>query len=202
MAQEKSLKKLLGERKVDMTYDQEGMSQTWLPFDAIEDILGSDKGKSSLRTISGDNNKLRKFVSKSKRLWALLVHVNRLGWLVSFCDADFDDSLFPIKRKGNWKLQSCRSNKIVAMPGKSDDDETAYDSIQDQQWQFFVPIFGPESFACGFDYNCRMPFIKSFHTEDTNFSAVTEFVIHRKHLDFHANNQIVRDKPASTCSRN
>lgn len=202
MAQEKSLKKQLAERRVDMTYDKERMSQTWLPFNAIEDILGSEKGRNSLRTISGDKSKLLTFVGKSKRLWALLVHVNRLGWLGSFCDADFDDSLFPIKRSGNWKLRSRSSNKFVVMPGKSDDDETAFDSIEDQQWQFFVPIFGPKTFACGFDYHCRMPFIREFRTEDTNFSAVTEYVIHRKHLDFSSNDQIVRDKPAAACSGN
>lgn len=201
MAQEKSLKSLLMEKKVEMKYDRERMSQIWLPFDAIEDILRSDEGQNSLRTIPGDNNKLRAFVEKSKRLWALLVQVNRLRWLESFCDADFDDSLFPIKRNGNWNIQSCSSNKIVAMPGTSGDDETAFDSIEDQQWQFFVPIFGPERFACVFDYHCKMPFVKEFRTEDTNFSSVTEFVIHRKHLDldFRTNDQIVRDNLAIIC---
>lgn len=200
MAQEKSLKTLLAERKVDMSYGQEKRSQTWIPFDAIEDVLGSEQGQESLRTLSVDINKLRIFTSKSKRLWALLVHVDRLGWLESFRNADFDDSLFPIRRSGNWGFQSCNSKKTVTMPGKSGGDKVAMGSIKDQQWQFFVPIFGPKSSPCEFDYHCRMPFIRELQTKETNISAVTEFVIHRKHLDFRPDNQIVRDNPVTTCS--
>lgn len=196
------LKKLLAERKVEMTYGNEKRPQTWLPYDAIEELLASEEGQRSLRTVSADTDKLQSFVSRSKRLWALLVHVNRLRWLNFFCNEGFDDRYFPVQRRGEWEFKSCSSKNIVVMPGEPGDDETAFESIEEQQWQFFVPTFGPKSFTCGFESNCRLPFIKEFRTEETNFSAVTEFVMHRKHLNCHFNDQIVRDTSTAFSSGN
>lgn len=191
------MKSRLTERKVDMKYSKEKRSQSWIPCDAIEEILESEVGQKSFRKLPVDStNKLLTFVSKSKCLWALLVHVNRLGWLESFYVAGFDDSLFPIRREENWKFQSCKSDTYAIVPGKTGDDETVFEFIEDQQWQFFVPVFRPENIAYEFDYSCRMPFIREFQTEETNFSAVTEVVIHRKHMEFPPNNQIVRGNTA------
>lgn len=194
-----NLNNLLAERKVDMIYNKEKMSQAWLPFNEIEDILGSKQGQASLRALSVDVNRLRAFVSRAKRLWALLVHVNRLIWLESFCNANFGDSLFPIRRGEDWDFQSCSSKMTVSIPGIPGDDEVAFDAIEDQQWQFFVPIFGKKNPTYEFDYRCRMPFIREFQAKETNVSAVRDFVIHRKHLDFRSDNQIVRENPVTNC---
>lgn len=164
----------------------------WIPFDAIEEIFGSVNGQRSIHTLRADTKKLQAFSNNSKRLWALLVCVDRLEWLESFCASGFDDDMFPIYIQGNRNIQSCNKGHTVTMPVKTVEDKNSLDSIREQQWQFFVPIFKPERPIYTFESDRRMPFLREIGTERTNFSVVTEFVMHRKHLAFRSSHQIVR----------
>lgn len=180
----------------------------WIPISSIHQLFEEHDGIVEALQMDGFElqDDMKRFVfHQAKRLVALLIRFNHLKWLSLFHSNDFGDENFPINfsvdRSSNmWTLQSSKTEKMISFEvtksevnGISANDQDSLAAFCDHhQWLIFLPVFSPDDRTHVFDPLCRMPFLKEFEPHVTNFSIVRHFVIHRSHLNFPRDDQIVR----------
>ena len=210
MGTKMSLKDKIGDQIKETT--EEGGK--WIPLLSIENLITDSEVVAVLKAANKINlednvDKWKNFIlGKAKRLFALLVRFKHVDWLDLFCRNDFGDNMFPITllesdahtgtashSKPKWTIQSTRMRNTISSEGLVDeDDREVLEDICEKQWIFFVPVFSPNDPAHVFERWRRMPFWKELESlPKTNFSIVTRYVIHRSHLDFLDDDQIVRN---------
>ncbi|KAF4894543.1 putative 3-phosphoinositide-dependent protein kinase 2 [Colletotrichum fructicola] len=182
--------------KAYSTPGNQGPEYEWIPLSETQSVVDAAKNVLENLPLSRvDRFRLQTFVKKAQRLCALLIHINRLHWIEDFCEQDFGDRMFPVKiekkDKQTWTVSSSRpavssdssSERSVEIHTATLDDRTAILAIADpHQWLFFSPVFTKDGSPYVFDYPCRLPFLKEITRRESNFSAVTERVIHKSHL--------------------
>lgn len=194
-----SLQSAFRDAEVEIMCKRDAKKYKWIPISSINEILESCQRFDVEDTVRG-------FIfAKAKRLFSLLVRQEHFEWLSLFHSNDFGDENFPINfsvdRISNvWALKSCKTDTTISFEvterevnGISASDQDSLATFCDHhQWLIFVPIFSPDDEAHVFDPLCRMPFVEEFESQVTNFSIVRHFVIHRSHLNFPRDDQIVR----------
>ncbi|EQB54605.1 hypothetical protein CGLO_05523 [Colletotrichum gloeosporioides Cg-14] len=175
--------------------DSERASPPWIPLSEVKGVVSAAEDElKTLQLSRVDRDRLQTFISKAQRLCALLIHIDRLHWIEAFCEQNFGDARFPVKivqKNKNTctvrrlKTKATLSEASVDIHIAKPDDRTIIHTIEDpHQWFFFPPVFSKSGSPYTFDPRCRLPFLKEITHRATNFSAVTERVIHKSHLDF------------------
>lgn len=175
--------------------DSERVSPPWIPLSEVKHVISAAEDElKTLQLSRVDPDRLQTFISKAQRLCALLIHIDRLHWIEAFCEQNFGDATFPVKivqKNKNTctvrrlKTKATLSEASVDIHIAKPDDRTIIHTIEDpHQWFFFPPVFAKSGSPYTFDSRCRLPFLKEITHRATNFSAVTERVIHKSHLDF------------------
>ncbi|KAK1498982.1 protein kinase domain-containing protein [Colletotrichum cuscutae] len=212
MATLKDLRKAFRAEEIELFNTRDAKTYTWIPLSSINRIIRDDKKVvKALEEKVVMHESMKRFVFEhAERLVSLLIYRKCLHLLQLFYNERFSDEYFPIKfikprnssnrSRLRWSIQSCRSNKTISVWAPPDGDISDDDDDQDEdtmkqlcrtyQWYFFVPVFGPQDSAHVFDTSCQMPYLEELGSNQTNFSVVRHFVIHRKHLNFRLDDQI------------
>ncbi|OHE92907.1 protein kinase domain-containing protein [Colletotrichum orchidophilum] len=208
----KGIRKALQKAEREVSNTRDVRTYTWTPLSSINNIIqdNSHVVKALEEKIRMSDSMKRFIFGRAKRLVSLLIRLDRLDLLQRFHGEQFGDEDFPIryikprttgnKSRPKWSIQSCRSDKTVSSGVVLDEDDSDDEDDNEKemirqfcntyQWRFFVPVFSPHDKAHVFDPRCQMPYLEELGSNQTNFSVVRHFVIHRTHLNFKLDDQI------------